>query len=328
MSLPVVRTSERKSFRRCPQQWYWSYRMGLTPRHTDFDARWFGIGIHIALATWYKKGKRRGPHPADTFEKWCGEEIAYIRTAPAGNEWEADEEKFWDARELGTSMLVAYVDTYGKDDSWRVLATEQPFKVKVSNGGKPVATFASTFDGVYFDEEDGQVYLMEHKTAAQINTAYLSLDDQGGTYFAVASRICQAKGWLPEGKRIAGITYNFLRKSKPDSRPRDAGGRYLNQDGSVSKRQPPAAFAREIIERKPAEVLSQMQRLADEVEVMNAIRRGDIPLTKNSTRECTWCDFFQMCQLHERGDDWAEYARAGYTQRDPYEHIDKSASND
>jgi hypothetical protein len=224
-------------------------------------------------------------------------------------------------------MLNHYVKVYSNDSQWNILAIEQPFKIRVTNGGKPVSYFTSTFDGVLEDEDDGQIYLIDHKTASQISPAYLELDPQAGAYWAVASAIGPSKGWLKPGQEINGIVYNYLRKSKEDPRPRNAGGEYLNMDGSVSKKQPPDPFLRTIVERSPGEKQSEMQALADEVVFMNAMRAGEQPVRKVRTRECTWCDFFHLCIMQQRQGNWQEYARSEYAVSDPYDRYrDKSAS--
>ncbi len=292
--------------------------MGLVPKHRQADALWFGIGVHYALAEWYLKGKRRGPHPADTFIAWAGDEIAYAKTY-LGDGY--DEPVWEDARELGVAMLVAYVEHWGRDPQWQIISVEQPFSVRVVRGGQPIALFRSRWDGVFRDLSDGQIYLLETKTASQVTTAYLELDNQAGSYWAVAGAILKNKGILKPGEEIAGIQYNFLRKAKPDQRPRNDQGQYLNKDGSVSLKQPPPLFVRPSpIERSPKEQATQMNRLADEVAVMNAFRDGTLPITKTPTRDCPRCDFWDMCKLHERGGTaWESIARSNYIQRDPYE---------
>jgi len=325
-ALPVLRTSERASFRRCPltQQWWWAYREGWTPKIKQADARWFGIGIHTALEKWYLKGKKRGPHPADTFDSWCGDEIGYAKTWLGDN---YDEPVWEDMRDLGVAMLEGYVDHWGKDSQWYVIAIEQPFSIKVERYGKPVVIFRSRWDGVVRSLIDNRIYLLETKTASQISTAYLELDDQAGAYWAVAGPHFRAKGVLKKDEEIAGIIYNFLKKVKPDDRPRDEGGAYLNQDGTVSKRQPKSPFIREIVLRGPREQQIQMQRMTDEVTVMNGMRDGTIPVYKNTTRDCTWCDFFIPCQLHERGSKNFEIVlKVDFKQVDPYAYDTKSAS--
>jgi len=324
LDLPTLRTSERATFKRCPWRWLQEYRFGYKPRFVEADAAWFGIGVHEALAQWYRPGKKRGPHPADTFADWCGDEMAWAKTylddtydAPV---WE-------DARALGIAMLDEYVKFYGKDSRWNILAVERPFKILIKDGGVPVAYFASRWDGVLRDESDGRIYLGEHKTTSQIVLAYLEMDDQGGSYWAVASHVLRAEGILKPREEIAGIIYNFLRKAKPDERPQDDQGLYLNKDQTVSKRQPPPLFHRERVERSRAEQVTQLQRIADEIEWMNAIRRGELKAIKTPTKDCPRCPLWVPCQLHERGkDSYQTVLKADFIQRDPYEDTRKSAA--
>jgi hypothetical protein len=326
-TLPILRTSERSTYKRCPQKWWWEYREGYKAKGEQADARWFGIGVHIALAEWYgKKGVKRGRHPAEVFEDWIGSEISYAKT------WLTDsfDEPAWeDARELGIAMLESYVNHYGTDPQWSMIAVEQPFKVKITKGGVPIAYFVSRWDGVFRDLEDGELKLLENKTASQIRLPYLAMDDQAGAYWAVAGPVLRNKGLLKPGQQIAGIQYNFLRKAMPDQRPQNELGEHLNKNGSVSLKQPPPRFVRpDLIERSPVEIGTQMNRIADEVTVMNAIREGIIPITKTTTKDCPGCDYWEMCQVHERGgDNWKQIARSAYVRQDPYEdQFVKSAS--
>jgi hypothetical protein len=297
--------------------------MGYRQNSPQADALWFGYGVHEALAAWYLKGKRRGPHPADTFEKWAGEEIAFARTYLD----ETFDEPIWvDACELGIAMLEEYTNYYGRDTQWDIISIEQPFRVRIMRNGEAVAYFTSRWDGVLRSNEDGKVYLLENKTASQISLAYLELDDQAGSYWAVASQLLKAQRILGPNENIAGIIYNFLRKTKPDERPYNNDGQYLNKDGTVSKKQPPQAFVRTVIERSPKEQNTQLARIADEVMVMNAVREGIIPITKTVTRDCTYCPFWIPCNLHERGSDsYKTVLKNHYRQQDPYIDTRKAA---
>lgn len=321
--LPILRTSERGAFKRCAFRWYLEFRMGYRQNSPQADALWFGVGIHESLAQWYQKGTKRGIHPADYFDSWAGVEIAFARTYLDDT---FDEPVWVDARELGIAMLDEYVAYYGKDPQWDVISTEQQFKVRILQAGKPVAYFTSRWDGVVRDREDGLVYLLEHKTAAQIVTAYLELDDQGGSYWAVASQLLRNAGILKPNERIAGIIYNFLRKAFPDDRPQNEEGLRLNKDNSVSKRQPPQPFVRAMVERSPKEQAHQLQRIADEVTVMNAVRNHTIPITKTPTKDCPRCPFWIPCNLHERGSDsYKTVLKTNFRQEDPYKDTRKSA---
>jgi len=328
-SLPILTTSERTTFKQCPQKWHWRYVDGLVRPGEAPDALWFGIGVHEALASWYRKGIKRGPHPAETFERWVGEEIRFIRTVMAEREMEwYDEPLYENARALGIAMLEGYIEKWGNDLEWNVLYTETPFKVRIVRQGQPIGRFWSTFDGVYRNRLDGTVWLMEHKTAGQIDAAYLEIDDQGGSYFAVATDVLRARGVLGPKENIAGVMYNFLRKSMPDDRPVNERGESLNKNGTVSKQQPVPKFVRIPIERSPSEVHVQMGRMADEMALMNAVKGGIVPLTKTPTKMCPrTCEFWTLCGLHERGNARAVRAMMNSTfeYRDPYDRYRKSA---
>ena len=376
LPIPILRTSERSTFKKCAWRWLQEFRYGYKPRGIQADALWFGIGIHNALAEWYLKGKRRGPHPADTWEAWCGDEIAWAKSYLT----ETFEEPVWlDARDLGIAMLEGYVDTYGRDPQWHIIAVEQPFEIAIRRNRETAVIFKSRWDGVFRDLETGLILLLESKTASQIATAYLEMDDQGGSYWAVAGRVLRAVGVLKKGEEIGGIQYNFLRKAMPDERPvnsqglrtnnptkehyasalRSAGIRTVEQSspksgpipiekakladlqaaagfaslevlGEVSKSQPPPLFVRpDPIMRNQGEIATQLQRIADEVQWMNAIRAGTLPVTKTPTRDCPRCPFWGPCTLHEQGSDsYLTLLSSNYTQEDPYVDADIKSADD
>lgn len=325
-NLPIIRTSERRDFKRCPQRWYWGWRMGLRPKYRAADALWFGTGIHLALADWYcGPGLKRGPHPADTWLEFVKNEETKVRIA-AGDGWSDD---VWvEAKDLGETMMVEYVNRYGKDDTWHVIAPEQPFQIHIPkhSGTGNLAIYAGTFDLVYRDLETDLIWLGEHKTAKAISTAHLQLDDQGGTYWAVASKVLEDQGVLNKGDSIEGIMYNFLKKAFTDERPEDEQGRKLNQNGTISKRQPKPNFQREEVERTRAENRQQIHSIQNEARWMSAARKRPDILFKTPTMNCSWdCSFYDMCTLHNKGgEDWREYAKAMFRQEDPYADHRKS----
>lgn len=334
---PFIRTSERRTFKRCEWRWYQQWVLGLAPKSMPALPLWFGTGIHEALAQWYRPGLDRGEHPADFWLDWVKDEEQYIRTNQMGT-GNKDDDEFVDARELGEAMLVGYVEKYGIDESWDVIGTETPFQIDIPNPIPDLATamsdprgilaiYAGTFDGVYRDLEDDSIWLMEHKTAKAISTIHLPLDDQAGSYWAVASKILQHEGVLRKGDSIKGIMYNFLRKAMPDDRPQNEEGQYLNKDGSVSKRQSAPLFLREPVDRDRRERATQLRRIQNEALRMEAAGSAPDRLTKNPTRDCPWdCPLYDMCLLHEKGDSsWEDYRDAMFVRRDPYADHRKSA---
>lgn len=230
-----LRTSERRDFKRCPQRWSWGWRHGLKPAGEPSIHLWFGIGIHEVMAHWYcGPGKRRGKEPFKIWDAYVADEVRYIRTIP----WEGaeySEQKFVEAGQLGRDMLTNYFDTYGRDTSCLMIAPEQTFQVYVElldHEGKPTGKYIEydgTFDGVYRDADTGKLWLWEHKTAGTIRTTHLPMDDQAGSYWAVAASTLQAQGLIKKGEKLEGIMYNFLRKASPDDRPQNEHGQYTNK---------------------------------------------------------------------------------------------------
>jgi hypothetical protein len=327
----MLRNSERQTFRRCRQRWWWAWREGLRPPFT-VNSLWFGTGIHEALAAYYGTGGKRGPMPAETFERWVGDERRRIFTKPNPH---VDETEIVDAKDLGLAMLESYIEHYGKDDDLTFIVTEQPFQLPMSMsdnvlwdmaGNRSEFLMCGTFDGVFRDD-DGKPWLIEHKTAKSIEVGHLPLDDQAGTYWAVATDRLRKLNLIKPSEELEGIRYNFLRKAMPDKRPTNANGERLNKDGSVSQKQPPALFQREDVFRLSGERNTQLQRIRDEATEMALVKAGILPVTKNTTKDCRWdCPFFQMCQLHEAGDDWQDFRDMVFTVEDPYADHRKSAA--
>lgn len=236
--LPILRTSERSAFKRCPAKWWWAYREGLKPKGAEKTPLWFGTGVHIALAEWYLPGTKRGPHPAETFAKFAGDAITSIKVADADEETLA---QYVDGKELGIAMLNGYVAKYGRDEQWSFISTEQTFDLDVPwpgedrqvlwvvEKGQVMLRYAGTFDGVYRDLATGRIELLETKTAKSVITSHLTLDDQAGSYWAVASHVLAKQGLIKPNERISEICYNFLRKALPDERPTDAEGYATNK---------------------------------------------------------------------------------------------------
>ena len=296
-----LRTSERGAFKRCPQKWEWAIKEGYTPRRAA-NPLWFGQAVHIALAEWYLKGTSRGPEPAETFERVLDGDRA-IRVPL--DDADADAE-YVDARDLGVDMLEHYIEYYGVDTEWDVVSTEQTFeywlpKLRSRNKRARDIRYLGTFDGVYRDQRTGFIWLMEHKTAAGINLNHLPLDYQAGSYWLVAEHVLKRKGLIGKNDHLAGIMFNFLRKSMRDTRPQDEQGQFRNKPtkehyhaalkdagaplevyhrmklselqllvrklniprvlGDVSKSQPPPYFIRHPVYRSVAERRTQRLRI-------------------------------------------------------------------
>lgn len=368
--LPMLRTSERRDFKRCPQRWWWAWREGYRNLGPDDDKLWFGTGWHLVLAHWYKgPGLKRGAQPLKVWRDYIGDQVRFIRTNYADSV-QYNEDKYVEAGKLGEHMLGNYFDTFGKDPNWWIIEPEHSGEVIIPtiSGKGHLVKYCFTYDLIYRDLTTEDIWLGEHKTAKSISLAHLPLDDQAGSYVAVATPELRAAGKLGPKENIQGIMYNFARKSELDDRPRNAEGMATNNPkkehyiaalgsagippgnyakatlesmqkladehgiqvfGEVSKLQPAKLFIREPVTRSRIERNTQIKRIQNEATAMAKMRSGEIPLYKNPTRDCSWdCSFFNACILHEQGGDFDEFLRAAYKRQDPYMRHTKSAAGD
>jgi len=330
---PHVRTWERNRFKRCRWAWWQSCREGLKPKRTK-PALLFGEWVHVALARWYcGPGLKRGPHPAETFKEVAVAQEHFFKVADATEEELA---KYEDLHSLGIVLLEEYVNHYGIDDSWHIISPEQTFQFGVSwpewleylKDRPLLAEYDGTFDLVYLDLINDLIWLGEHKTAKSVGTDHLVLDEQAGSYVSVAARTLAKQGLLRKGQRIHGINYNFIRKGKPDERPKDAQGYYLNKNGSRSKVQPKPLFIRHPVQRTSAARRNQLLRIQDDIGLMELVRRGYEPITKTTHHSCArFCEFFDICRLHEEGANWTDLRDVSFTVQDPYADHRKSTDD-
>lgn len=332
MSVRLIRNSERYSFKKCEQQWWWNFVDLLKPAEVGKALR-FGDLIHQSLAAYYKKGVKRGPHPSKTFRKLYQasvEELGELNMRPD------DDEKWLEADELGCAMLDGYVEKYGeRDKEYKVISSEQTFQMPL------VATFpreincealglprklkfniVGTLDGVWEHRSSGALIFKEFKTASNIDPAPLAMDEQAGTYWTFAPKWLWQHGYLEKGVYPESILYTFLRKAMPDTRPTNEAGLALNMDGSVSKKQPAKNFDRFPIFRDEADRHTMHKRVLEEALRMELIRYGLFKPIKSPgplyMPNCRGCGFKDMCELQETGGDWEEFRDATMITWDPY----------
>jgi hypothetical protein len=231
----TMRTSERRMLKRCETKWNWAYNDQLHPLQEKAPL-WFGQAVHLGLADYYQPGKARGPHPAESFVRAL--EDGTIAVPAATNEEGANE--LAEHYELGVDMLNRYIDTFGEDENWECIQPEMKMRMWIPDPRNPANKkwflYVATMDGVfrYIGPSEGElvhgsIWLFEHKTAASIQVHHLPLDDQAGSYWALAGILLRRRGILKEDEEISGIMYNFLRKAADDKRPMNADGFYCNK---------------------------------------------------------------------------------------------------
>lgn len=263
-----------------------------------------------------------------TDENWSV--VSPERTFRLNIPWPDNASRFWDAASVDPSLVMTEL--------------------------------VGTYDLVYLDTETNRYWLGEHKTAKAIMTRHLSMDNQAGTYWATATAELRRDGLIPPDELLAGIMYNFMRKGEPDNRPKDDDGYATNKPqkadyfkvfeglegaaingkeslatlekyaadlgifvmGSRSKVQPPPLFLRHGVHRTSSERRAQLLRVQQTTLQMELVRDELLPPTKTATRECSWCPFYDVCELHERGGDWESLRDIAFRIEDPYKDHRKS----
>lgn len=336
----LIRTSERSGFKTCRWLWDRAYNDRLKVIQESPALR-FGSLIHEALELRYPPGKKRGPKPAPTFAKIFDKDLK-----EAEESWGMRADDEWtDARDLGIDMLENFVDVYGRDEDWEVIASEMTFKTPVygsrdpdsglwlpaekgDDGAKLLFHYVGTMDGVWRNRMDGGIRIIDWKTTRndpiREGQGKGVLDEQATAYWTWGVDYLIAKGIIKprQVEHLDGMLYTFLRKAKRDPRPTNAQGQYLNKDGSVSKNQPPDYFHREIVYRSQADRDAARARAIQEFVNMERIKQGDDVAYKTPSTgamgHCNWCGYRDICELHETGADWESLRDATMTEWDPY----------
>lgn len=329
MNLPLIRTSERSDFKRCPTKWNWRWREQLVPLDYSTGPLWAGTGGHLAMAGYYIPGTKRGIHPAETWDAYAKDSFDVMKYEKVIDD-ELDED-FASIQQLIHDLLVEYVNHYGAEEHLEVLAVERPFSVNIPNPvtKKPIVRMLGTIDLVVRNHaENGRIELWDHKFMKSISTEWLEIDDQNGGYLTVGTHILRELDLIGPNEVVRGLMYNFLRKAKKDERPMNEIGQRLNKDGTVSKIQGKPLFERWWVAKTAAERNQQIRRIGEEARIMRLMERGKLPLFKTPNYTCQWsCDFFDLCKIDEAGGDTEEFKNNVYKKVDPYADHREDAIN-
>ena len=191
---PMVSTYSMWSlFRNCRKAVDWRYLQQLVPLQRDRNLH-FGSIIHECLQAWHQR-------------RDVAEVLATINRLCANRLQDENQHRDW---HLATAMMRAYAARYVTDD-FEIVALEKNFEAPIVNPATGSASrsfvLAGKVDGIV--RISGEYFILEHKTASQIDGDYLEklwTDFQITLY---AHFIEQTLG-IP----ITGILYNVLVKAK------------------------------------------------------------------------------------------------------------------
>lgn len=354
---PLLRTSERNDFKRCPWLWEQTWLHGLRSRREPTWA-WFGTAIHRALEMRYPVGDKRGSmtdvHLA--FDDALGEQTRRVWTEGGSLE----ETEIVDARALGHAMLDGFAVEYGEDKQWTVLHTEQPFQINVPHPtikDRTLVVYAGTWDLAVWDKVDKVFKIVDWKTRKSFpsNWEFYNMNDQQGSYLWVAKEVLVHKGILQKKDTIDALIFSALKKALPDTRPvnpatgqacnkpqkqhyldalgygsapkgltladlaQQAADRQIAVYGEPSVQQPTPRFHRHEVFADDRKRVAQARKVQAEALVMEEMRSGRLPIFKVPTEDCVRCQIFEYCELDDVDPVEAqEFAAATMVKRDPY----------
>lgn len=353
---PVVllRNSERSTYRRCRQKWWWSYHLRLSPPR-EKGALTFGTLIHECLAGYYPPGVKRGVHPARTFDTiWNDGKYDF-------SQWDEEGNKI-NAYDLGMAMCEGYVDLYGVDEDVEIIQPEMSMEVDVfDKQGRYLCTWVGQGDAMYRKRSTKRVGFVEHKTAKSIEeelNVISGYGEQGLSYFWAGNIVARHLGIISDQESLDHVLYNWLKKGLPDDRPKNEAGESLNkpskdalltacaeasievpkkvlvddlhalllaegidplQFGEVSKVQKGPLFHRFELPFGEGELENINWRIRAEAWEMSQVRAGKLPILKSPTKDCKWeCQFRDACELHSMGGDYQDMFDLEFTTWDPY----------
>jgi len=329
--IAVIRTSDRITFRRCRRKWAWSSHLrGNLGAKEGQSPLWVGSGFHFALEDFH--GLKQFATPSDAFR-------AYVDATRRNAKSKFTLPASWaDDAELACGMLDYYSEQWLanrdhlKTFVWNgIPQVEVNFRVDIpfdaKKWGYDRVVYSGTLDRVAIDD-NGQLWIVEYKTAKQIQTLHLSNDSQVSSY-------CWA-GNLLYGQPIAGVIYQQHRKDLPKE-PKVLGNGRLSTDkrqlithsalrsqilniyGSIDKtpldyvdllnylatQETPRKdkfIQRDYIQRNEHQAVAEGVKIMMEVEEM---LNPDLPLYPNPDRTCAFmCSFNGSCVSMDDGSDW------------------------
>ncbi len=329
-----IRTSDRSTFKRCRRKWNWesALRKNLTGKGSTASPLWLGSGVHFALEDFH------GYKNYETAQKALQAYADAYKRSPKHRKQLPDLWK--EDLELGLGMMEYY------ENEW--LETRDPLETYIVDGVPQVevtflipiphqsffdtyginedVVYKGTLDRVAIDS-DGSLWIVEYKTAAQIQTDHFDTDPQIGVY-------CWAVRAIYD-RPLAGVVYQQHRKDVPYKPRILAKGRISSDKSQNTTRK---WYRQALIDlytsvdkapSKNIECLNHLATLEDE-DADKFIRRDkvfrneyaaevegakilleledmlnpDLPLYNNATRDCGWCSFQGACYSFDDGSDW------------------------
>lgn len=286
--LRPVSYSEIDTFRQCPLKWQLGYREGYRP---TVEKEAFRLGhiwheimqVHYGVIKEYQEenhgGSNRSPRRGSIGEtdllESCAGQVGYVLD-------KVDQT----TRELMEWAYAGYVEQYGADPDWRIIAIEVRGETSLAKKGRGLVW---VIDLVVEDLDYGGIWIIDHKFPGDLATdTEIDLDDQLGLYWV---------GWTVSGdplaSRVNGAMLNEARKKRNvGDLPDDQRGRYANGKLKGTPQTLDQRFRRSRTERSEPELTAIRNDVSKVLWAMDTLEKGGALYSSPNPKQCSWkCDF-------------------------------------
>lgn len=287
--LRPVSYSELNTFRQCPMKWELGYKKGYKPKR---EKEAFRLGhiwhemmqVHYGVIKEYQDAEGDGNVlRTEQLLEWCAREVGGVLD-------KTDET----TRELMNWAYAGYVEVYGCDPQWRILAIEIRGQVELTPGSGIQIVYV--IDLVVEDSDYGGIWIIDHKFPGDLaSDTEIELDDQLGLYWGcwIIDAVNNPDGLI---KRVNGAMLNEARKKRnvgdlPDNqRGTFKSGKLKGTPQTLDQR-----FRRSRTSRTDSEALTIAQDAARVVKAMIVLDANDLLYSSPDPKQCGWkCDFDEV----------------------------------
>lgn len=323
-----VHQSSLKTWRRCHKMYFYKYIENLEKRHKG-SALFRGTIVHAMI-----EAKANGNDPWEVYDKYMEENHKMF----------IEEEEYFGIEDMISDIMEGYFSYYKNDDL-------KPFPVIDQEGNKRYAEVKFKVPlipelGIYFggiadmivQDNKGRVWLMDHKTHKTLpkgDIAYLNVQSN---MYAWALPLAN----LPKPE---GMVWNYIRWKQP-SKPQMLKNGSLSKASSIDttwsiykKAVKEAGLdikdykdMEEVLKGKEEDfyvrhylpfnkkvqenILEDAKSTAKEIYDNWVDPKGKKLCDRNITRDCSWCEFYTLCQAELKGLDTSTLLKFDYKNRE------------
>jgi len=202
MDLEIVSYSEIDTYRQCRLKHQLSYIERWRDQE-EAEALARGTLFHSVMEALYKKKKEF----SDAHEDLTAEDL-FLAVAPLL--WEEGTGEQTERQELVEWMTRGYLDLYGLDGDWEIVAVERPLTVPLTypDGTPSGLGLSGTVDLLVKDHSiGGGLWIVDHKTCRDLpKQKDFDMEDQTAIYAYLLQK--------EEGLDVRGAIYNYVRTRK------------------------------------------------------------------------------------------------------------------